>query len=63
MQHNVIQYLWKTAEKFPDKTAVDDTEEQISFIELKESACKIAGQIETIGVKNKPIGVYIPKSA
>lgn len=63
MQRNVIQYLWNSAEKFPGKIAVDDTKEQITFAQLKESACKIANSIEAVGAINTPIGVYIPKSA
>lgn len=63
MQRNVVEYLWNTAAKYPNKTAVDDTKEQITFAQLKDSACLIAKEIKRVGVKNTPIGVYIPKSA
>lgn len=62
MQKNVIEYLWQTAERFPNKLAVDDTKVQVTFAELKQSACSIASGIKETGQKKKPVAVYIPKS-
>ena len=30
MQKNVIEYLWKTVERVPDKIAVDDNKEDLT---------------------------------
>ena len=38
MQKNVIEYLWKTVERVPDKIAVDDNKEQVTFAQLQQSA-------------------------
>ena len=60
MQKNVIEYLKKTVEKFPDKIAVQDTESSLSFTELWIHGRRIAKVLR--GSKNSPIGVYLPKS-
>ena len=62
MQKNVIQYLWNTVERVPDKIAVDDNKEQITFAQLQESAIKIAVSIRKLGLKKNPVGIYVPKS-
>lgn len=62
MQKNVIEYLWQTVERFPNKLAVDDTKVQVTFSELQNSACSIAAGIKETGLKNMPVAVYIPKS-
>lgn len=62
MQKNVIQYLWNTVERVPDKIAVDDNKEQITFAQLQESAIKIAASIRELGLKKNPVGIYVPKS-
>ena len=62
MQKNVIQYLWNTVERVPDKIAVDDNKEQVTFSQLQQSAIKIAGIIRELGLRKNPVGIYIPKS-
>lgn len=51
-----------TANRYPKKIAVKDSEMSITFGELWQNAQKISSTIikETIGLNN-PIGVYIPK--
>ena len=61
MQKSVIEYLVKTAGRYPDKTAVQDACRTVSFSELLRSAYVIADRIKQTGIKNSPIGVYIPK--
>lgn len=63
MQKNVIEYLWKTVERVPDKVAIDDNKEQVTFSQLKDSAIKIADCIREFDLKKSPIGIYLPKSA
>ena len=62
MRKNVIQYLFETAERVPDKIAVDDNKEQVTFAQLKQSAIKVADSIRELGFKKSPVGVYVPKS-
>lgn len=61
---NVVEYLCRAAEKFPNKIALSDTGGSISFSELNESAKRIATTIikRTNGVTNAPIAVKIKKS-
>ena len=62
MQKNVIQYLWNTVERVPDKIAVDDNKEQVTFSQLQQSAIRIADSIRELGLRKNPVGIYIPKS-
>lgn len=61
MRKSVIEYLANTAAIFPQKIAVQDASDVITFDELLCSAYKIADVIKTIGCWKEPIGVYIPK--
>lgn len=61
MQKSVIEYLVATAEKYPQKNAVQDSTGSITFSELLRSAYVIADEIKAKGVWKSPIGVYIPK--
>lgn len=63
MQKSVIEYLKQSVSKYPEKTAVKDGVQSISFEELWMSAQKISNAINSIEatLQNRPIGVYIPK--
>lgn len=63
MQKNVIEYLWKTVERVPDKVAIDDNKEQVTFAQLQQSAIKVAACIRELGLRKCPVGIYVPKSA
>ena len=63
MQKNVIEYLWRTVERVPDKIAIDDTKEQVTFAQLQQSAIKVAACIRELGLRKCPVGIYVPKSA
>ncbi len=63
MQKNVIEYLWKTVERVPDKIAIDDNKEQVTFAQLQQSAIKVAACIRDLGLRKCPVGIYVPKSA
>jgi len=41
MQKSVIEYLQKTVERFPKKTAVKDIEQSITFAELWVNTQKV----------------------
>ncbi len=64
MIRNVIEYLEKTAERYPNKVAVIDENRQITFGELREEAIKIAKRIHCVcgELYHEPIAVYMKKS-
>ena len=63
MKINIIEYLDRTVNKVPGKTAVIDGDRKITFGELvnrsKWLSFKIFNQLFTI---NNPIAVFLPKS-
>ncbi len=61
MQKSVIEYLSKTATAFPNKIAVNDEKEEITFSQLWQNAANIANALQNIVPPRQPIGVYIPK--
>lgn len=60
---NVIEYLINSAEKYPQKIALVDEKNSITFRELSVRAMRLASYIlEQCGVKhNQPIAVYMNK--
>ena len=61
MQKSVIEYLNRTAEEYPEKIAVHDAEEEITFAQLKENAKRLAAALQECVEVRQPVGVYIPK--
>ena len=61
MQINILEYLDKTVEKYPQKTAIIDNDKTISFQELNEKAKKLATFIAKSNIINQPIAIYLPK--
>lgn len=62
MKINIIEYLENSASLFKDKTAVKDADKSLSFSELRNNALIIANQIAKLGLLNKPVAVFMPKS-
>lgn len=63
MQNTVLKYLEETAQKYPDKDAIVDKNEKISFKEFRKRAILIGKTIQLkINRIHKPILVYLPKS-
>lgn len=63
MQRNILSYLQNSALKFPLKTAIKDEKESINFSELNFQAKAIATHLQSLNiVRNRPIGVFLPKS-
>lgn len=60
-----IDYFDSAVAKYGDKIAVVDGNQKLSFVEIKEGAMKTASSIlDKIGdTRNKPISVYMKKSA
>ena len=61
MIKNVVEYLEKTAERFPQKTAIIDENGSISFQEMRKKARSLASQIIEDGYFKEPIIVFLPK--
>ncbi len=55
--NNILNYLEKTAEKFPDKTAVALDENKYTFCELVNLSKRIGYTVKKRGLKNHAIGV------
>ena len=63
MKNSVLCYLEKTAKQFPDKEALTDASQTITFREWKHMALCIAKTIrERSNTRQIPILVYLPKS-
>ena len=62
MQINVIEYLKKTVTTVPEKKAVIDGDQSISFEKLNVNAKTLAVELSRLNCLNKPIAVYLPKS-
>jgi len=63
MQINITQYLEKTAGKFPNKIAVNDTQKSYTFLQLQQNAQQLACRIIDKKIINTPIPVFLPKSS
>lgn len=63
MQANVLEWLEGTAARLPDKTALWDETEQMTYGEYRHRSIKIAGSILNMLTQRKcPIVVYLEKS-
>jgi D-alanine--poly(phosphoribitol) ligase subunit 1 len=63
MQKLAIEYLLKTKDLFPDKIAIVDGEQSITFFELWRKSLALAYWITTeFKITNQPISVNLQKS-
>jgi len=63
MQKLAIEYLQKTKDRFPQKTAVADGQQRVTFLELWEKSIALAYWInDEFKITNQPIIVNISKS-
>lgn len=64
MYTSIIDYLEETTKYYPEKIAVVDGKEKLTFTELERSAKELAAEIvKTTGsTRNVPIAVYLDKS-
>ena len=62
MQTNVLDYIEKTAERFPDKIAFADEETSLSFSEFRNRAMRLGTALAQKGVLRMPVLVYMKKS-
>ena len=61
MQKSVIEYLSKTVTAFPEKIAVHDEKEEITFSQFWQNALSITSALQNVVDSRQPVGVYIPK--
>ena len=63
MQINVLEYLDKTVEKFPNKIAFEDANGLVSYEDFNKIAMSISTEIcKNTDRINCPIGIFLPKS-
>jgi len=62
MNINILEYLEKTASTFPEKIALIDGKQKISFKELRTFSKILSLDLIKLGFLNKPIAVLLPKS-
>ncbi|MBD5539917.1 MAG: AMP-binding protein, partial [Lachnospiraceae bacterium] len=64
MQTSVLEWLNKTAEQMPDKIALSDENNQLSYKQYHDKSIGIARKIIDTAIENKkPVVVYLEKSA
>ena len=61
MQINVTEYLDRTAQLFPDKTAVDDIYKSLTFSQIRKQAQALAGLLIEQNLLNSPVAVFMQK--
>jgi len=63
MKINILEYFLETVKKHPEKIAVKQGEENISFRELQKRSVALSYTIvKSIDTINQPIAVFLPKS-
>lgn len=64
MVKNILEYFEKTVSEVPEKTAVIDNGQEISFAELSGRALSLAALLRRKGggAVRRPVAVYLPKS-
>ena len=64
MQKNVTEWLDRTAKRFPDRTALVDAWETLTYGQYREKALAIARALISKEISAKePVVVYLEKSA
>jgi amino acid adenylation domain-containing protein len=63
MNINIIEYFEKTAGDIPEKIAIIDGDREISFSELHKNARSFGIELSKLKLYNRPIAVFLPKSA
>lgn len=61
MQTNILRYLFSAAARFPDKTAVNDGTEKLTYKELLAKSRSAGAAIASLVKPHYPIGVYMGK--
>ena len=65
MTRNVLEFLEKSAAQYPEKTALQDEHEKLTYAEYEAKAKKVASYLlanEAKGQRNRPIAVIIDRN-
>lgn len=62
MKTSVIDYIIKTSNRLPDKTAVVDNNGILTFANLLSNGCDLAEKLLCHNVKKKPVAILLHKS-
>lgn len=62
MEHNVISYLKNSYEKYPDRIACADDEEEITYSELWHKSDAVASALIKLSCNRKPVPIISKKS-
>lgn len=62
MISNMTDYLERTAERFPDKTAFVDSEREISYAAFREEVRRAASAIIASGIRKGSVVIYLDKN-
>lgn len=63
MKKNVLEYLEKAAEQFPNKLSFADTNKQYTYGELLSVSKRIGSYVAGLNIKRKAVMVYMDKCA
>lgn len=58
---SVLEYLERSAERFPDQAAFADEEGELSFSQLREAARRAGTELAGIGCQRKPVAMLMEK--
>ena len=61
MQRNILEYLERTVQRVPHKTAISSEEESLTFLEVYEQARSIGTKMIREGNGRKPVVVFMEK--
>lgn len=59
---NVTEWLDIAANRFPDKIAIEDTQQSLTYVELRTHSMALASRLVQEGLFKKPIAVLVEKS-
>mgnify|MGYP001522140789 FL=1 len=62
MVKNILQYLEKTVESYPDKIAFTDINREVTYKEIMENAQKLGTHLSKKNTRNSPIAIIIDKT-
>ncbi len=58
---NILEFIESNANRFADKTAFRDIDNEITYSQLLELSKRIGSSLSSIKTKNKPIAIYLDK--
>lgn len=62
MRNNILNYLYRTAERVPDKTAFSDGTRALTFRQLLEASRSVGSFLCGRGIRKRPVVVFMRRS-